>query len=444
MPAIAPFQGIRYAANGRALANRLAPPYDVIAPEKRDRLAALDPHGIVHLILDKELPGDGPGNDRYSRPARQLAEWIAAGVLRRDPRPALYPLEQAFVAPDGRERVRRGVMAAVRLHDIKEGVVRAHESTLTGTLADRLELLRNVRTDLSPVFGLYDDPGGAVAAALSGAFAKDPVADAGTDDGTRQRLWRVEDPAVVAAVQRELADRRILIADGHHRYGAALAYRDELDRVKPGLPADGGHRFTLMFLLAKNDPGLVIFPTHRALARLGITVPELLARLESHFRVDLISEDVRRPTGRAWAISRLTEHMGKSSAFLLVTAADKQVRLLTLRDDAPLAGLPLPGDETLRALDVSVLHGVILEGLLGVPPAPADGGRLAFLRDAGEAVNRTLAGEFEAAFLLNPTPMWQVQAVSEAGRTMPQKSTWFHPKIPSGLVLREVDPNGPP
>src|SRR5512137_470095 len=444
MPAIAPFQGLRYNATGKALGNRLAPPYDVISPEQRDRLAALDPHGIVHLILDKELPGDVPGQDRYSRAAHRLAEWVSGGVLRRDPAPALYPLEQSFVAPDGRERIRRGVMAAVRLHDIKERVVRAHESTLAGALADRLELLRNVRTDLSPVFGLYDDVQGAVMGPLAGAFARDPVADAVTEDGTRQRLWRVTDPAAVAAVQKGLAEKRILIADGHHRYGAALAYRDELDRVKPGLPADGGHRFTLMFLMARNDPGLVIFPTHRAVSRLGITVPELVARLEPHFRVETITEDVRRPTGRAWAISRLSEHMGKSSAFLLVTAADKQVRLVTLRDDAKLDGLPLPAEETLRALDVSILHGVILEGLLGVPPAPADGGRLHFLRDAGEAVNRTLDGEFEAAFLVNPTPMWQVQAVADAGRTMPQKSTWFHPKIPSGLVLRAVDPNGPP
>src|SRR5512137_2793605 len=172
MPAIAPFQGIRYAASGALLGARLAPPYDVISPELRDRLAALDPHGIVHLILDKQLPGDGPGNDRYTRAARRLSDWIASGVLRRDAAPALYPLEQSFVAPDGRERIRRGVMAAVRLHDVKDRVVRGHEATLTGALADRLELLRNVRTDLSPVFGLHDDPKGAVAATMAGAFAK--------------------------------------------------------------------------------------------------------------------------------------------------------------------------------------------------------------------------------------------------------------------------------
>src|SRR5512137_1081032 len=202
MPLVAPFQGFRFAANGRALAARLAPPYDVITPEQRDVLAARDPHGIVHLILDRELPGDGPGNDRYTRPAHRLAQWIAEGVLRQDPRPALYGLEQAFVAPDGKERVRRGVMAAVRMHDLREGVVLAHEATIPAAVEDRLALLRNVRTDLSPVFGLHDDPRGEVAAALNASFGRDPVSEATTDDGTRQRLWRIEDAPTIASVQK--------------------------------------------------------------------------------------------------------------------------------------------------------------------------------------------------------------------------------------------------
>jgi uncharacterized protein (DUF1015 family) len=443
VPVIAPFQGIRYASTGRELSSRIAPPYDIITPAQRDALAARDPHGIVHVILDRPRPDDHPGSDRYSRAAERLREWTASGMLKRDPRPALYGLEQAFVAPDGRERIRRGVMAAVRLHDLREGIVRAHEGTGPAAVEDRLALLRHVRTDLSPVLGLHDDPRGEVAAALAGAFQRDAIAEAVALDGTRHRLWRIEDAAVIAGVRKALADRRILIADGHNRYAAALAFRDELDRVKPGLPADGGHRFTLMCLLAKSDPGLVIFPTHRLLRSLGGVSPDDLARrLAPFFQVELIEEDIRRPTGRAWAVSRLSEHMGKSSAFLLVTAGDGKARLITIRDGADLTGLPLPANETLRALDASVLQGVVLDGVLG--PACCDAGNLAFVRDAGEAVARTLSGEHEAAFLLNPTPMWQVQAVADAGLTMPQKSTWFHPKIPSGLVLREIDPNGPP
>jgi len=445
MPAIAPFRGIRYAAAGRALGSLLAPPYDVVTPAHRETLAARSPHNIVHVVLPQPEPGDVPGNDRYARAARRFQEWRASGVLQPDPRPTLYALEQSFASPDGRERVRRGVVAAVRMHDLREGVIRAHESTLAGPLADRLELLRSVRANLSPVFGLYDDPRAEVAAALAGAFQADPVAVAETDDAVRQRLWRLDDPAAVAGVQRAFADRALLIADGHHRYESALAFRDWIDAREPGLPPDAGHRWSLMFLLATNDPGLVIYPTHRLLRGVpGLRVADLLARLEPYFEVTPVEEDIRRPTGRAWAISRLSEHLGKSSAFLVVTAEDGRARLLVLRDGADLSRLRLPADQNLRALDVSILHGAVLEGAIGLSRASQDRQEnLAYVRDAGEAVARTLGGEFQAAFLLNPTPMWQVQAVADAGLTMPQKSTWFHPKIPSGLVMRAVDPHGP-
>ena len=446
MPAIAPFRGIRYAAGGRALGNLLAPPYDVVSPAQREALAARSPHNIVRITLPQPEPGDVPGHDRYTRAAQEYQAWVAQGVVQPDPRPALYALEQAFLSPDGRERVRRGVIAAVRLHDLGEGAVRAHESTLAGPLADRLELLRHVKTNLSPVFGLFEDARGEVAAALAGAFQPDPVASTETDDGVRQRLWRLDDPVAVASVQRALADRSILIADGHHRYESALAYRDWIDRQEPGLDPGAGHRWSLMFLLATSDPGLLIYPTHRLLRGVErLRVPELLSRLAPFFEVSIVEEDIRRPSGRAWAISRLSDHLGKSSAFLLVTAEDRRARLLTLRDGADLAGLSLPADENLRALDVSVLHGVVFEGVLGLSRLSQERQEnLAYVRDAGEAVARTLDGEFQAAFLLNPTPMWQVQAVADAGLSMPQKSTWFHPKIPSGLVMRSVDPHGPP
>ena len=445
MPAIAPFCGIRYAARGQALSALLAPPYDVVTPEAREALAARSPHNAVHLILDRERPGDGPGDNRYLRAARRFTGWLADGTLRRDPRPALYPLEQVFVAPDGRQHVRRGVVAAVRLHDFRDGAVLPHEGTLAAPKADRLELLKTVRANLSPVFGLHHDERNQAQTALAPALAAEPVGEADTADGVHHRLWRVEDPVAVAAVQRLLAERRILIADGHHRYAAALGYRDLVDAAAPGLPPDAGHRWVLMFLCSTGDPGLVIFPTHRAVSGLrDFRAAGLAARLERFFRVETISEDVRKTSGRAWAVSRLAEHLGKSTAFLMVTGEDQKARLLTLRDDADLAGLSLPSDENLRALDVTVLHAV-LQGALGLSPASQERQEnLTYLKDAGEAVSRTLAGDFQAAFLLNPTPLWQVQAVAESGEVMPQKSTWFHPKVPAGLVFREVDPRGGP
>jgi uncharacterized protein (DUF1015 family) len=445
MPAIAPFCGIRYPVRGSALSALLSPPYDVVTPEAQSVLAAMSPHNAVHLILDPPRPGDGPGDNRYLRAANRFAGWLADGTLRRDPRPALYPLEQAFVA-SGRQYVRRGLMGAVRLHDFREGVVLPHEGTLAAPKADRLELLKTVRANLSPVFGLYQDERNHTQAALAAAFSAEPVGEADTADGVHHRLWRVDDPVAVASVQRLLSERRVLIADGHHRFAAALGYRDLVDAATPGLPPDAGHRWVLMFLCSASDPGLLIFPTHRAVSGLrDLRAADLASRLERAFRVETIAEDVRRTSGRAWAISRLAEHLGKSTAFLMVTAEDQKARLLTLRDDVDLGSLSLPRNENLRALDVTLLHAAVLQGVLGLSPASQERQEnLTYLRDAGEVVSRTLAGDFQVAFLLNPTPLWQVQAVAESGEVMPQKSTWFHPKVPAGLVFREVDPRSRP
>ena len=445
MPALAPFRGIRYASQAD-LSSLICPPYDVITPELREALAARSPHNLVHLVLDRERPGDGPGDNRYTRAARYFREWQQQGILKRDPRPALYALEQSFPAPDGRPMVRRGFLAAVRLHDFGEKIVVPHECTLPAVRADRLALISEVRANLSPVFGLYEDDANVAIHALAGSFGGEAVAQADSDDGVHHRMWRVEDPEIIAAVQKILAARRVLIADGHHRYEAALAYRDRLVRAEPDLPPDGGHQHVLMFLCSTSDPGLVIYPTHRALAGLaGFRLADLLERLPRYFKVETIAEDVRRPAGRAWAVSKLSEHLGKSSAFLMVTAEDQKGRILTLMDEADLSGVPLPRNENLRALDVSALHGIVFEALLGLSPASV--GRqenVRYLLDADEAVARTLAGEFQVAFLLNPTPMWQVQAVGEAGETMPQKSTYIYPKIPGGMVFRDIDPRGTP
>jgi hypothetical protein len=201
-----------------------------------------------------------------------------------------------------------------------------------------------------------------------------------------------------------------------------------------------------MFLCPMSDPGLVIFPTHRLVFGLReLTLAGLLPRLERFFTVQLVEESLLKPVGRAWAISRLSEHAGKSTSFLMVAAEDQRARILTLRDDADLSGVPLPANKTLRDLDVTVLHAIVLEHLLGVSAqAQERGEQITYVRDAGQAVNRVLSGEHQLGFLLNPTPMWQVEAVGDAGETMPQKSTLFAPRLQSGLVLRAVDPSDRP
>lgn len=441
MPALLPFRAVRYAAaRAPTLSPLISPPYDVISAAQREEYAARSPHNVVHVILEKERPGDGPEENRYTRAARTWEAWQAEGVVRQDPRPAVYGLEQSFTGPDGRPCARYGAVAAVRLHAYAEGIILPHEKTLAAPRLDRLELLKRVRANLSPVFGLFEDPRRDGFQAIQALAQGEPVAEADSDDGVHHRLWRVEDPALVARLQAVMLTRKVFIADGHHRYESGLAYRDQLDREQPGLPDGSGHRYMLMALTSMADPGLCIYPTHRLLLGLsGFQLGAFLERLGRFFDVRTLDEDLARPAGRAWAISKLAEHSGKSTTFLLVTGQDRRGRILTLRDDADFTGVPLPASQSLRDLDVTALHAIVLQHLLGVSPeAQERQANLRYEMDAGAAVNRVLAGEFPLGFLVNPTPMWQVQAVAEGDETMPQKSTYFFPKLASGLVMRKI------
>jgi len=443
MPEVLPFRGIRYAASRAATMSRfISPPYDVISPAYREELAARSPHNIVRVLLPGDQPGDRAADDKYLRAAGTFGSWFEDGALRQDAVASLYPVEQAFTGPDGRPLVRRAFIAACRLHAYEEGIILPHEKTLAGARADRLELVKRVQANLSPVFGLYDDACGEGHGALENAIGRagKPVAEAHSDDGTRHRLWRVDDPDVVGPLLRVLASKNIIIGDGHHRYEAALLYRDLIDREQPGLSSRAGHRFMMMALCSTSHPLLVIYPTHRLILGLReLVLGRFLGELEKYFSVETLAEDLRRPAGLAWAVSKLAEHLGKSTAFLMVSAEDRKGRILTLRDEADLSGVPLPVNVTLRDLDVTVLDSVIFQHLLGLSPRSQElGENVRFELDAGEVVSRALAGECQLGFLVNPTPMWQVQAVAESGETMPQKSTFFYPKFVTGLVMRWV------
>jgi uncharacterized protein (DUF1015 family) len=443
--AIAPFRGIRYApARAGRLGELISPPYDCISPAQQEELLARSPFNITHVMLGREKAGDGPEENKYTRASHLWRDWLAEGFLRVDPTPAIYPSEQSFTAPDGRRLSRRGVIVACKLTEYREGFVIPHEKSLSAPKVDRLQLLRNVKANLSPIFGFYQDERREVMSVLAPS-ALETVAEAISDEGVHHRLWRVDDPAVIAKVREILAPKRVFIGDGHSRYEAGLAYRNELVSANPGLPANGGHQYALMFLCSSSDPGVVIYPTHRVVFGLpDLDLSRFLEALGRWFTVETLQEDIRRTAGRAWAVSKLAEHGGKSTAFLMVSAADQKARVLTLRDDADLSMAELPRNETLRALDVELLHGVIFEHLLGLgPEAQGAETNLSFVRDTGDAINGTLAGRYQLAFVVNPTPMWQVQAVADAGETMPQKSTFFYPRLATGMVMRALDPDEP-
>lgn len=427
MPEIAPGRFVRY-ADGTRLTEVVSPPYDVIDEDARAALEQRSPHNYVRLILPREQPGE-PAQARYRRARELLDQWLADGALVRDDRPSLLVVEQRFTdLVTGELRVRRGVQALLKLSEFSEGKVLPHERTLSGPKADRLELMKAVGAHLSPIFVLYPDPANEVVAALVQTFERPPDGEAEAA-GATHRVWRVYDPALIAQVSALLADRVGFIADGHHRYETSLEFRRRAKaegRTTEGTPLD----YIPAFLCGLSDPGLVVFPTHRLLHSTGLTVESLLPKLESAFAVEPL------PRLDADALLERVRAAG-DHAFAVLGANGDAALLRWKRDELSALGLPAG---PLGELDVSALHSVVFEKLLGLSRESQERQEnLRYVKDGHEAIRRTLAGEAELAFLLNATPTAQVRAVAEAGEVMPQKSTYFYPKIIDGLALQRFD-----
>jgi uncharacterized protein (DUF1015 family) len=420
MADVQPLRALRYAlSEPRALGDLVAPPYDVLDASERAALAARSPHNVVHVDLPE-------GDDPYAHAAELLAEWEAQHAVVRDPEPALWALTQDYRGPDGDERSRHGILARVRVEEYGPGRIRPHERTHPGPKEDRLRLTRATGANLSPIFALYSDPAGAAWDAVAGALEAAPFGEATDADGTANRLWRVADPGAIAAVQEALRDAELLIADGHHRYETARAYAEEIG-------GEGPHRYVLMCLVALQDPGLTVFPTHRLVRGLGSDQHEqLAAALRRDFEIaEIAPDDLAPPAGPGpLELGYMDSHF-------------RRAYRLSLRDqgiaDAALAGHSQP----YRHLDTAVLEAVVFKAALGMTDEDIDHLRgLGYSKDAGETRALVESGEYDAAFLLRPTPIDEVRAVAAAGESMPPKSTYFFPKIPTGLLFNPLREEG--
>lgn len=402
-----------------ALAQVIAPPYDVSDPIQRAALLARTPLNIIAADLpdDREAPLD----ERYCHSATLLAHWFDDGVLVRDAEPALWALEQRFPGPDGTELARRGLFANVRVTDYGPGLIRPHERTHPAAVADRLALTRATHTSLSPVFTLYDEPERDVTALLAPVFATEPFATAIDDEGTEDRIWRIGDPALIDALKTALAGRELVIADGHHRYESARLYA----RERTG---DEGAQHTLMLLVSAQDEGLVVHPTHRLVRGLvgdDARRAALEAAMNDHFTLTPIDQDdLRPPAGTGpMELGWLDGATGRAFRGVLHTQAIA---------DAAMPGQP----DAYRALDTAILQALVLTGALGLTQDQIDHlDGLGYARSDEEAVALVTDGTYDAAFFLRPSPVRQVQAVAAAGVNMPAKSTSFAPKVPTGLLL---------
>lgn len=404
----------------------LAPPYDVIDPAQRAELAARHPHNAVRLILPEGEP------DRYTAAARLLRSWVDSGALVREREPAVWVHAHEFAlegGPAGAERrVRAGVWAAVRLVELDRGVVLPHERTLAAPKADRLALLRACRVQLSPVFFVAEDPEGRLAALVGEATREPAHATAEFPEREWHSVWR-QGGRFAERWGRLLSGSRLLIADGHHRYETALAFRDEARASGGALP---GADFVLGYIVSERDPGLVLRPTHRTLSGLAdFDAARALERAAAWFEVADLAADDAAP---ALAALEASTASGRAAFAAWLRGRARPVRL-TLRPEAE-AELPA----TLRGAAVSTLHDVLLPRVFGLDAeSQRRGGHLAYTRDAADAVRRVQANEAQAAFLLAPPTFEQLRAAATAGERFPQKTTYFTPKVPTGIAFRPVD-----
>ncbi|MEP7027466.1 MAG: DUF1015 domain-containing protein [Candidatus Eisenbacteria bacterium] len=463
MPNVLPFCAVRPAVAGD-LAARLSPPYDVIAPAERARLAR-DPHNPVHVILPEDDPAGGKAAEgsRYEAARRSLDGWLAEGALARDRVPAFYPYEQRFTHA-ARELTRRGFFGLLELREFGEGGVYAHERTLNAPKEDRYRLLSATRTNLSPGFVLYEDPKGEVKAAVDAARAQKPLAAARTAEG-QETLWAVANAgddspearcmaAGVEAIARTLRGQGLVFADGHHRYEAALRYRRERRAAEPDAPFPQAYDFMLACFVEASDPGLLVLPTHRVVRGLEhFTMAELAEKLDGPYRIEGLG-DCADAEAAAWrAEAFLTNH--PVGAFVAVSAHERVLTGFVLDSGAraqTFAGLDVP--PALQVLDVVQLHELVLGKALGITAEKlAAQSHVEYVKSMTGAVRivrgeETAAGAVagaagalapSAAFLMNATPVAQVLAVARAGERMPQKSTYFLPKITTGWVYHVHD-----
>ena len=425
MPEIRPFRAIRYdpVVVGE-VDSVIAPPYDVISKTDQDRLYDKSPYNVVRIDLSRET-------DRYAAAKATWEEWLRSGALRRDEVPAFYAYAQRHSLKNGETLERIGFFARLRIEEFESGKVRPHERTLASAKQDRLALQHACRANLSPIFGLYVDEKTTLRQRIAKTLSKPPAVSLRDALGVENRLWRVTDAKAIAALEASLAERTVFIADGHHRYETALRYRDEM-RTATG-KRDGRQPFdwVLAYLCNAAEPGLAVLPTHRLLRAITISPTELVERLAELFTIE-VHEDREAFLAALHAVEDGERRLG------LVLHDHASFHVLRSRDGAH--DERLTGSTPLRRLDVTLLHALVLGPLLGIEAhAAAERGDLVYVKDDDEAIDRVASGDFTAAFLLNATHVEEVFAVSEAGETMPEKSTYFYPKLPSGLVFNSLE-----
>lgn len=433
MPDIQAFRALRYdLGHVGSLSDVIAPPYDVISPAMQEELYKRHPANCIRLILNREEPGDDEEHDRYARAARFLRNWQSEGLLFADADPALYVYHQDFTT-DGQSYTRRGFLARVRLEPFGEGKIFPHEETMSGPKADRLRLTTACRANLSPIFGLYPDPENEAHELLEAAIAGQIPVEATDHLDVVHRMWAVTDPEVIAGVSRVMGPKPTFIADGHHRYETACNYRAQLagaGKLDPVHPAN----FVLMMCVGMSDPGMIVLATHRLFRGLpAMDSAKLTTALGNCFETRIMGEG----SDLAPTVWREIEERDDQGTLGLFTADDERWTLATITDEGRAKMNQIAADHSAgwRGLGVSILHRLVVETLLDGKGLP----KPKYVRGVDEVVTDLDTGEFPLAALVMPATLEHIRQISEEQERMPAKSTYFYPKLLSGLVFNPLE-----
>lgn len=434
MADILPFRALRYDLEQVSASQVVTQPYDKITPAMQERYYAASPYNLVRIILGRREPSDNEADNVYTRAAAYARQWRAEKILRPDDAPSIYTYSQTFTAPSGNKFERKGFIALGRVEDYSAKVVFRHEQTLSKPKADRLDLLRATRAHYEQLFLLYEDSG-EIASLLAPKSNAAPAIDVKDEYGVDHRVWQISDPAITASVQQKMRDKKLVIADGHHRYETALNFRNECrPAAGPASNPQAPYEFVMMTFVNMNDPGLLVLPTHRVVHSLdSFAVDEFEKSSRRLFEVEEFdsSPDAVRATS-------LLRERGRSGTALLAVTANRALLLHSPKAAGAkfFAGL----SPRQQALDVVQLHKGLLEGVLQLSEESIRNQQnLSYLRDASEALQQVRDGAANIAFLMNPCPVSQVRDVAFAGEVMPQKSTDFYPKLLSGLTAYALD-----
>ncbi len=444
MAIVAPFMGMTYNLKKTADMSRLvAPPYDVVNEEEQDVYYQSDPCNVIRLILGKKKIGDSDWDNRYTRSADCFGRWESENILIRAKRPSMYVTALTYDPGDGGVRLRWGLIALVRIEDEGSGVIVPHERTFSAHRDDRLNLMKASGAQFSQIFSLYEDPENRVFAALDKVVKEPPHVSFDFRDGTGHRLWVVQSRSLFEEISGILQNSNILIADGHHRYETARAYRNMM-RIRYGKrPRNRAYEYTMMYLSNMDDPGLIILPSHRLIKKkAGFELEKFLDRIGEWFEVFPLPVSLSGSGSDCLGLKETLEekgrytstigfyHHGTGTSYILALKPEKRKEM---------------GDDlhaSLLKLDVLVLSRLLLQRGLGFRQEDLDDEKIFhYHSDMGETLSMVENGTYEMAFLLNPTRMAHVKEVAGNGLIMPRKSTYFYPKILTGLVFNKIEPH---